>query len=133
MTARIGDALKLLTTHSGACVGAGVSEDAISSAESALGIRFPAEYAEYLRRLNYAELHGDPLFGIHEDPGLDWCDVVEQNKEPPFAVPGYLAFFRSDLDGVCYIDLGSGEVFRADFAAPAWGSLAECIVDIVGA
>lgn len=113
--ATIDEALQLLRDHSGDAVGDGESEESIAKAEAALGIKFPSSYRRFLQDLGYAEMFGDEIYSIYEEPVDSAClGIVQQNAGTLLLRQGYLAFLSTDVDGTFLLKLTDGSVFLND-------------------
>jgi hypothetical protein len=78
--------------------------------------------------LNYAEIYGDPIYGINPDDKM--LDLYNQNKSKEHFRHGFLEVFANDIDGVVYIRPDTGAVYNASFSKPIAKSFAE-FVDLI--
>ncbi len=108
--------LESLRTHSANEVGEGVSEKSIRDLEQRLDLRLPEDFRAYLSELNYAELFGDPIFGLN--PDMPEIDLYEQNKYKEHFRYGFLMFFSNDIDGQVFLRPDSGAIYTAAFDRP---------------
>ena len=97
-------------------LGKGVDKKLVSDLEARLGIVIPEDFKEYLYALNYAEVFGDPIYGINPDDEM--LDIYSQNKSKEHFRHGFLEVFANDIDGVIYIRPDTGAVYNASFAEP---------------
>ncbi len=108
----IHDVLNKLKEHSQDNIGEGTEESVIAKLESALAIKLPQEFRQYLKEIGYAEIHGDEIYSVYEVPdeiackGLHWM-----NKDNELLKEGLIEFFSNDIEGTFYIHKDSGMVF----------------------
>jgi len=108
----IKDVLNKLKEHSQDNIGDGTEESTIAKLVSALTIKLPEEFRQYLKEIGYAEIHGDEIYSFYEVPdeiacnGLHWI-----NKDNEHFQEGLIEFFSNDIDGTFYIHKDSGKVF----------------------
>ncbi len=106
------ETLAQIKEHSEDNIGSGTEESKIQNLESALKIRLPKEFRDFIFEIGYAEIFGDEIYSIYEVPddipckGLHWM-----NKDNELLSDGFLEFFSNDIDGVFYLKLDSGNVF----------------------
>ncbi|MEE9303365.1 MAG: SMI1/KNR4 family protein [Thiotrichaceae bacterium] len=112
--------IERLQRHSAENLGAGVSKRQIKDLEARLNILLPDDFREYLRILNYAELFGDPLFGINSE--LKELDLYARNKNADHFKYGFLAIFANDIDGMIFLRADTGSIYNALFLTPVAGS-----------
>ena len=93
------------------------TEEAISSAESALGVSFPPAYREFLRRWNGGVLFGTfvPIFAIHGakvNPKKFMADDLVSRNKPNKRWPGtpddYIAIAANSSGDTFNLDLKAG-------------------------
>ena len=109
--------------------GEGVDKNLVSDLEARLDIIIPEDFKEYLYAMNYAEVFGDPIYGINPDD--ETIDLYRQNKSKDHFRYGFLEVFASDIDGTIYIRTDTGAVYNAGFAKPIANSFAEFIEIII--
>lgn len=109
--------VKMLKEHSSE-LGNGIGKKQISDLELKLGITIPLDFKEYLLELNYAELYGDPIFGIHREKGFSNLDLYSANKFQEHFRYGFLVVFACDLDGAVFIRPDTGAVYTTDLTTP---------------
>ena len=115
----IAEALRLLKEHSADNLGCGNPEKIVAAAEERLGIRFPDSYRRFLLEVGYAEVFGDEIFSIYDQPDDVPClGVVQQNVKSPLLERGYLRFLSTDIDGTFLIKVSDGTVFLNDDSTP---------------
>jgi hypothetical protein len=107
--------VELLKDHSEE-LGEGVSAKKISDLELRLDISLPKEFRNYLCELNYAEIFGDPIYGINPEDKM--LDLYSQNKAKDHFRYGFFEVFANDIDGVIYIRPDTGMIYDASFAKP---------------
>ena len=113
--ATIDEALRLLRDHSGEAIGEGEPAESIAKAEAALGINFPSSYRRFLQDLGYAEVFGEEIYSIYEEPIDSVClGIVQQNAGTPLLRQGYLAFLSTDVDGTFLMKLANGSAYLND-------------------
>ena len=92
----------------------GVSQEAISRAEDALGLRFSEDYRRYLMRFGAADYYGHELTGLG---GPDWTDVEaitrEARKANPDAPQSFYVIEETHIDGVVFWQSETGEVYES--------------------
>ncbi|PSV99572.1 SMI1/KNR4 family protein [Photobacterium lipolyticum] len=106
-------------------LGNGVEKKRVSDLEARLTISIPKDFTEYLFELNYAEVFGDPIYGIHPDDEV--LDLYSQNKNMEHFRYGFLEVFANDIDGVIYIRPDTGAVYNANFGRPIANSFTEFV------
>lgn len=105
-------------------LGEGIDFVRIKDLEARLDITLPEDFKDYLLNLNYAELFGDPIYGIN--PENDLIDLYSNNKDKEHFNNGFLEFFANDLDGLVYLRPDTGSVY-IDFKEPAAKSFTEFV------
>ena len=120
--------VEILKSHAEA-LGNGVDKNLVSDLEARLDIIIPKDFKEYLYELNYAEVFGDPIYGINPDDEM--IDLYSQNKSKDHFRQGFLEVFASDIDGVIYIHIDTGAVYNAGLAKPMAGSFTEFVDKIM--
>ncbi len=120
--------VEILKEHSEE-LGEGVDKSLVSELEARLDIVIPKDFKEYLFELNYAEVFGDPIYGINPDDEL--IDLYRQNKSKDHFRDGFLEVFANDIDGTIYIRTDTGAVYNAGFAKPIANSFTEFIEIII--
>jgi len=111
-------------------LGNGVDKKLVSDLEARLDITIPEDFKEYLYELNYAEIFGDPIYGINPDDEM--IDIYSQNKSKDHFRHGFLEIFANDIDGVIYIRPDTGAVYNASFAKPLANSFSEFVEILLG-
>lgn len=122
--------LKKIEDHS-AEVGEGIGKKHISDLETKLGVSIPSDFKEYLLEYNYAELYGDPLYGIHRCETLSHIDIYSANKSQEHFRYGFLEVFTNDLDGTIFLRPDTGAVYNSSFTIPLALSFTEFIERIL--
>lgn len=120
--------MDLLISHAKESLGTGVSKSLVKDLEARLNIKLPQDYKNYLIQYNYAELYGDPIYGIHKD--LPSIDLYARNQRTEHFKHGFLHIFTSDIDGGIYLRPDSGAIYRG-FLAPVASSFSAFIEQIV--
>ncbi len=110
-------------------LGEGVDKSLVSDLEARLDIVIPKDFKEYLFELNYAEVFGDPIYGINPDDEL--IDLYRQNKSKDHFRDGFLEVFANDIDGTIYIRTDTGAIYNASFTKPIANSFTEFIEIII--
>lgn len=105
-----------LKDHSPSKFGSGVSNILVKDLEARLDIALPIDFKEYLVTLNYAELYGDPIFGINSD--MKGIDLYSQNKHKEHFKYGFLYIFDNDIDGAIFLRPDTGAIYNACFSQP---------------
>lgn len=118
--------IKKLEEHSTE-LGEGVGKKLISDLEAKLLITIPLDFKNYLLKLNYAELYGDPVYGIHRNEELSYIDLYTANKFQEHFRYGFLNVFTNDLDGTIFIRPDTGAVYNASFITPLAASFTEFV------
>ena len=116
--------IEMLKEHS-EDVGNGVDKKFVFDLEARLGITIPKDFKEYLYNLNYAELFGDPIYGI--SPADTMLDIYNQNKSKEHFRYGFLEIFSNDIDGTIYIRPDTGMVYNASFEKAIASSFTEFV------
>lgn len=120
--------IEILKLHS-KNVGTGIDKTKIRDLEMRMGITIPEEYRNFLLALNYAELYGDPIYGIHKN-NLE-IDLYEQNSRKEHFRYGFLEMFNNDIDGTIFIRSDNGKIYNASFMQPIAESFNEFILKII--
>ena len=107
--------VELLKSHSDE-LGDGISSKSISDFEARLSIKLPEDFKSYLNELNYAEVFGDPIYGLNSED--DMIDLYAQNKNKEHFRYGFIEVFCNDIDGTIYIRPDTGAVYNAAFGQP---------------
>jgi hypothetical protein len=107
--------IELLEEHSDE-FGEGVSRGVVSALEAKLDIKLPEDFREYLIKFNYAEIYGDPIFGINHQ--MTHIDIYTQNKHEDHFYYGFVAIFTNDIDGTIFIRPDSGAIYNASYSVP---------------
>ncbi len=118
-----------LIDHSNDSVGTGVEKKRIRDIELRLGIVIPKEFKDYLLKLNYAEIYGDPIYGIHNDNLA--IDLYTQNNMKEHFRYGFIEIFNNDIDGTIYIRTDNGKVYDASFVSPIAESFYQFIEKLI--
>ena len=105
-------------------LGEGIDAVKIKDLEARLDITLPEDFKNYLLNLNYAELYGDPIYGI--SPENDLIDLYSNNKEKEHFNNGFLEIFANDIDGLVYLRPDTGSVY-IDFKEPVAKSFTEFV------
>ena len=106
-------ALDRIREHSADTMGDGESEEVISNAEAVLGVRFPEPYRRFLQEIGYAELFGDEIYSVYDEPEDSSClGVVQQNLGTEHLSQGYLAFLSTDIDGMFLMNIENGTIHQ---------------------
>lgn len=89
-----------------------VSKEEIDVAERALGVRFCAEYREYVSRFGIASLEGHELTGICSFPRLNVVEVTQKQRALDPQIPGNLYVIEElNMDGAVAWQSEGGEVY----------------------
>lgn len=121
--------IELLKLHCPDNIGNGISKNRIRDLELRLNISLPSDFKLYLEKLNYAELFGDPIYGINDDNKM--IDLYTQNKNKDHFKYGFLEFFTNDLDGTMFLRPDTGAVYNAAFMKPVSSSFSEFVKYII--
>ena len=114
-----------LREHNGDTLGEGVGKKIVRDLELKLDLELPIDYRNYLIACNYAELYGDPLFGIHcENTEID---IYARNHGEEHFRYGFLAIFANDIDGEVFLRPDSGAIYNAAFQKPIARSFNEFV------
>jgi hypothetical protein len=113
--------IQILSEHSSSNLGSGTQKTHISDLEVRLNILLPKDYKNYLVSLNYAELFGDPIFGIN--PEIKDIDLYTQNKDKEHFKYGFLYIFHSDIDSAIYLRPDTGAIYNGSFGNPVANDL----------
>ena len=113
------DLVSLLKNHSDE-IGDGVSSTLIKALEAKLDVLIPIDFKDYLLHLNYAEIFGDPIYGINQE--VPEVDLYTQNKHSEHLRHGFLEVFCNDIDGAVFIRPDTGAVYNASFSKPIAGN-----------
>jgi hypothetical protein len=116
--------VELLKNHTDE-LGDGISSKSISDFEARLSIKLPEDFKGYLKELNYAEVFGDPIYGLNSEDTM--IDLYAQNKNKEHFRHGFLEIFSNDIDGTIYIRPDTGAVYNAAFDQPLAKSFADFI------
>jgi len=111
-------------------LGNGVDKKLVSDLEARLDITLPEDFKQYLYELNYAEIFGDPIYGIN--PDYERLDIYSQNKYKEHFRHGFLEIFANDIDGTIYIRPDTGAVYNARFGRPLANSFTEFVEVLLG-
>jgi hypothetical protein len=111
-------------------LGNGVDKKLVSDLEARLDITLPEDFKEYLYELNYAEIFGDPIYGINPDEEM--LDIYSQNKSKEHFLYGFLEIFANDIDGTIYIRPDTGAVYNASFGKPLANSFTDFVEILFG-
>jgi len=107
-------------------IGTGISNIKIKDLEARLNLKLPNDFKEYLLTYNYAELYGDPIYGIyHKDESLE-LDIYTNNKDKEHFKYGFLEIFSNDIDGAVYLRPDTGAIYSF-FNIPMANSFSEFI------
>ena len=120
--------VEILKEHSEE-LGEGVDKSLVSDLEARLDIVIPNDFKDYLFKLNYAEVFGDPIYGINPDDEM--IDLYSQNKSKDHFRHGFLEVFANDIDGTIYIRTDTGAIYNASFTKPIANSFTEFIEIII--
>lgn len=120
--------IELLEDHSDE-FGKGVSRGAVSALEAKLDIQLPKDFKEYLVKYNYAEIYGDPVYGINHQ--MTHIDIYTQNKYEDHFHYGFLAIFSNDIDGTIFIRPDSGAIYNASYSVPLAQNFTEFVRTIL--
>ena len=121
--------IQLLREHSSENLGSGTQKKLIRDLEVRLDILLPKDFKKYLLSLNYAELFGDPIFGIN--PEIKDIDLYSQNKDKAHFDYGFLYIFHSDIDGGIYLRPDTGAIYNSFFRSPVAKNLLDFIEKIL--
>ncbi|QUH28552.1 SMI1/KNR4 family protein [Vallitalea guaymasensis] len=105
-----------LKAHSEENIGSGVELVRIRDLEKKLNVSLPEDFVAYLQEMNYAEIHGDPIYGIHND--MPSIDIAEQNIGKEHFRYGFLEIFCNDIDGTIFLRPDNGRIYNASFQEP---------------
>jgi len=121
--------IQILSNHSSSNLGSGTHKKDIRDLEVRLDITLPKDFKVYLLSLNYAELFGDPIFGIN--PEIKDIDLYTQNKEKEYFKYGFLHIFHSDIDGSVFLRPDTGAIYNSFFGAPVAKNLLDFITKVL--
>lgn len=109
----------------------GASIEEIEKAERDLGLRFSAEYREYLQQFGSVSCGGHELTGLSEDANLDVVRVTIANRNKNQNVSDALYVIEeTHIDGIVIWQDESGVIYQAEYKeAPekAYDSLKEYV------
>lgn len=92
--------------------GSGCGEDAIRTAEQALGLSFAPDYREYLRAFGLACFDGHELTGICKASRLNVVDVTLEERTHFPAASGWYVVEQANIDGVVIWQAPDGEIYQ---------------------
>ena len=96
----------------------GVSLDKIEGAEKILGLKFAAEYKEYLQIFGSVSCSGHELTGFSEDIYLDVVKVtIDNRKKNPNVEKTFYVIEETHIDGIVIWQDESGKIYQADYKA----------------
>lgn len=92
--------------------GKGCNENAIASAEQALGLSFAVDYQEYLSAFGLASFDGHELTGICKSPRLDVVKVtLDEQKHSPDA-SGWYVVEQANIDDIVIWQSPVGAIYQ---------------------
>lgn len=92
----------------------GASVDAISSAETILGICFADDYREYLKAFGVATYQGHELTGISDVVRLSVTEITPQLRDcHSEACQGWYVVENTQIDGIVIWQSPNGRVYRS--------------------
>jgi hypothetical protein len=92
----------------------GADSEQVKKAEQALGLRFSADYREYLSAFGVASFDGHELTGICDFPRLNVVDVTIEQRAFGTDIPADLYVIeQANIDGIVIWQSGTGEVYQS--------------------
>lgn len=119
--------IEILKEHSEE-LGEGTDNVRVKDLEARLDIKLPRDFREFLLKLNYAEIFGDPIYGIHPDDEM--LDLYSNNKYKEHFNYGFLEIFSNDIDGTFYLRTDTGAIYRG-FSEPAANSFTDFVEKVL--
>ena len=124
---------ELLRKHSADNIGKGTPEDEVAKVEEKLGVRFPSSYRRFLLEIGYAEVYGDEVYSIYDEPDDMAClGIVQQNVLSPLLAQGFLAVLSTDIDGTYLLKLEDGSVYLNDPESKVADSFEDILRILIG-
>ena len=107
------------------------SVNEIEDAEKELGLKFAADYSEYLLTFGVVSYFGHELTGICKSKRLNVVDVSKKQHEKQTAIPlSWYVIEETNMDGIVIWQSGTGEIYLSD-ARSSYRKIANSLADYV--
>ncbi len=106
------DIVKLMQNQPKLYVMEGASEEEIIQAETALGLRFAADYRKYTAAFGAASLAAHELTGVCKSNRLNVVDVTIKERSNTNVSDQWYVLEQTNIDGIVVWQSSTGEIYQ---------------------